>query len=345
MLPHNQPCAPAIALDATDDVYVLHTVLQKGEGLRVSKLVQGQWMQLGASVNSEDVPVLNACPRLVVTKAGVPTVAYILPNNVSTGAPPVWHVKTFDGTSWAEVGAAPASQAQDVDLALDSKERLVTVTVDLSPTPFINHVVAHTFDGTAWQPIGGGFATEARNARLALQPDDTMFVAATRGASFDGHLGAFKFDGSAWVAVGPEIDSIPNTTQSIDLTDLTADATHVTVSWIKTLPDFESTSIAHSAELQGGAAVELGDGKDKGRTPVVAFFGGNTVQGLKVAGGDSVNYDVRRFIGGAWGPRHTLPLPILRGNFAARGANLYLAHSISSGGGAGGAKVVRVNVP
>ncbi len=176
------------------------------------------WAEAGASSASGGGISNNAGdswePSLVVAPDGTLYVAWI---DTSSGELEIY-VRTWDGSSWAAVGAGSASGGGVSNNAGDS----LTPSLAIAPngTPYVFwmdgssldfEVYVRAWDGSSWVEVGagsasgGGVSNNAGNSSwpsIAVALDGTLYVAWVDDSSGDREIYVGTWNGSSWADVG-----------------------------------------------------------------------------------------------------------------------------------------------
>ncbi len=166
---------PVIATRGTELV-VAWTVSNAGNSIHVRRFDGTSFVDVGPGASAPLGVTGNAAsrePRIAIDPAGRVVLAY---SDWTSGYPQI-HVRRFDGTGWAEVGAGSATaggisdswwMAHEPTLALDATGEPVVAWTDVGYGA--SEIYLKRFDGAAWTDIfvsavGPGVSNSATNSR------------------------------------------------------------------------------------------------------------------------------------------------------------------------------------
>lgn len=335
---HFAPGAPDVAFLADGGLLVSHVPFG-GTVLLVSELVGSAWQVVGnAQVNDAGVLVNGAVPALVVTPAG-PLIAF------GEGAPAsAVATRRFTGGGWQVVPFPAASNLSTMpnvlDLVVDSQGRALAV---VATNGFLQ---AYRLETGGWAPLGSSFRPSVmspgpvQEVRAAIRPDDTLVVFALMTLPPFG-TGAFVAEQTTtgtWTQLGPFVDSIGSTTETLSADDLDVTSTQTLVTWTRGTCPMPSRFLATFA---GGMWMALNEMNARGADPRSIMVGSDVVQ-LSRPQCSTNQLSLQRRRGSTWDA--ALPVPMSIQSEAAPlfsfGGAFYFSYS-SPGAG----NVARLNLP
>jgi hypothetical protein len=144
----------------------------------------------------------------IAVKANGTVYVGMIDNGVNNGT---MVVKSYNGSAWTNVGAAPISTtsgAAYADMALDRFDTLYVAYQDMSESP--GKVRVKKFDGTNWVNVGspllattGPGAGPAMDIYLAFDVNNKPFVSYSHTFQGPPRISVEKFNGTTWELVGP----------------------------------------------------------------------------------------------------------------------------------------------
>ena len=331
-LPHSAHCAPGLAFDTSGTPFVLHTALSDvvGPGVRVSRLVGRTWAAVGGIVNDADHQIdVNVCPALVVTPAGGIYVAFLqrtIPGSASRA-----RVRRFDGNAWVDAAATDVN-ILDLDLVPDQNGAPVFVTVELAS----DHVL------TVRRLVGQSFELQtttnpppARTVRAAVRPDGTLVLLYAKplgGVAKALDVATLSVDTYANLGT---LDSVPDSSQSLQAGDIDVDATRIWASWEKRT-SLNDLALVHTHRREGETWTPLAT--TEGAQPTLVPKGTGFEQ---VYNRDLAIIEGRRHDGTNFSSPTPIPLPARYSRLVTRADVTYLAYTE----GPAVVHVVRLNLP
>ena len=352
-------CPPSMAFTADGTPYVAHVVAEASTGLmdvQVSRRVGGVWQSLG-KVNDVATSSLQNFPCVTIAMAAgdVPYVAFnaMLPR---TGSGQMHQlVRRLNGAAWETTRDILASNGNDlIQVVGDNAGRPVIVWSGI--VAGVTKLNVERFNGTDWEPRAAGFGSLGGGGvgqfHVALRPNNDVVVANFTGTGpFSSALLATVVGGGGASTLGDAttriIDQVGDTSQSVQILGVAADATEIAVTWRKASSGARLTRTArfnvagNRWDLAGSEADQMPNGPHA----ALAFQGGTLVQVLSRVNSEPTQ--ARRFDGTRWSAfTSLLPVQSTETRTVVREDQLFIVYThdtiCCSGSGAG---VARLNLP
>lgn len=336
-LVHRIPCPPAMSFRADGSPVVAVSTF---DGFRVYQLMGETWRQVGADLAPAGSVVSDACPGLVVDGDDTIYVVY----EQLTGPAYTAHIRHFDGTTWVDdetISPAAGHAVADIDVDLDASGDPVI--------GFLEPVAAIFGNGISIRRrVGGDFVRTpifdmytASELRIAMRPDDTVVAAITHSAGFSTMVRVLELSPADVWTTHDAADLVGDTTQSLAMTGVDADATRTWVTWIHA--QSSGTYVTHLSELIGNVYRPLEPEDFQGGSPDVVHLGGDR---LAWAFARDLHFEVRDFDGTGWGAPLTDPDTLLNiVSLHLDHGQLWTASTTTSGGGPDVAYISRLTFP
>ena len=200
------------------------------------------WAQLGADIDGEDTSDLSGSS--VSLSADGNTVAIGAYQNGGT-ASDAGHVRiyTYNGTSWAQLGADIDGEAVDdlsgksVSLSADGNIVAIGANENNGNGGNAGHVRIYAYNGTSWVQLGadidGEDASDYSGYSVSLSADGNIVAIGAYGNDGNsgnaGHVRIYDYNGTSWAQLGSDIDGEAAWDQSGISVSLSADGNSVVI--------------------------------------------------------------------------------------------------------------------
>ena len=170
---------------------VLYTSGQGNDSIRISKLINNTWTQLGDPIFARN-NITDRMHVLSLDKQGIPYVLY----NDSLGL----SVKKFVNGKWSLIGNRDFSiHSYGKSIVIDSTGEPVVTGYLYSSSTSAFKIIVNRFDGNSWTNISNGVDQFTGNyPNIAIDPKGYLYLS----FSDSGRLNVFKFISSMWSPVG-----------------------------------------------------------------------------------------------------------------------------------------------
>lgn len=171
-------------------------ILAKNKQMRVLRLREGNWEQIGDTLPATDIAHLD-----MAMKGSTPYVAYMDIRDNNRGI-----VKWWTGTQWESLGGGSFSNMISVwnQLAVNDAGEIFVLSGDGSGTDFLS--VVRKFDGNNWVKIGNAVDSTLFTQfehKIGFGKNGMIYVALV--PQFTETLQVYEYDGISWNLIGDDL--------------------------------------------------------------------------------------------------------------------------------------------